>query len=96
MKYYIFSYIASSDNKVTDEEFQLILEELEKYKVLKEEVRTKTKKKILAKNEESLIERRRKEACESFRRLIQKRTFKEVGCPNHRCSFSCDISNNCD
>ena len=37
---------ALSDNKVTDEEFQLILEELEKYKVMKEEVRSKTKKKI--------------------------------------------------
>ena len=35
---------ALSDNKVTDEEFRLILEELEKYKVLKEEVRAKTKK----------------------------------------------------
>ena len=37
---------ALSDNKVTAEEFRLILEELEKYKVMKEEVRTKTKKKI--------------------------------------------------
>ena len=37
---------ALSDNKVTDEEFQLILEELEKYKVMKEEVRSKTKKDI--------------------------------------------------
>ena len=36
---------ALSDNKVTDEEFRLILEELEKYKIMKEEVRTKTKKK---------------------------------------------------
>ena len=35
---------ALSDNKVTDEEFQLILEELEKYKVMKEEVRSKTMK----------------------------------------------------
>ena len=32
---------ALSDNKVTDEEFWLILEGLEKYKVMKEEVRTK-------------------------------------------------------
>ena len=32
---------ALSDNKVTDEEFRLILEELEKYKVMKEEVRTR-------------------------------------------------------
>ena len=37
---------ALSDNKVTDKEFRLILEELEKYKVMKEEVRSKTKKKI--------------------------------------------------
>ena len=33
---------ALSDNKVTDEEFRLILEELEKYKVMKKEVRAKT------------------------------------------------------
>ena len=46
---------ALSDNKVTDEEFNLILEELEKYKVMKEEVRTKTKKKIVTETEESLI-----------------------------------------
>ena len=56
-----------SDNKVTDEEFQLILEELKKYKVMKEEVTSKTKKKIAAKTEESLIERRKQEARESFR-----------------------------
>ena len=50
---------ALSDNKVTDEEFRLILEEMEKYKVMKEEVRTKTKKKIGTKTEETLIERGR-------------------------------------
>ena len=40
----ITSYVskALNGNKVTDEEFRLILEELEKYKVLKEEVRSKT------------------------------------------------------
>ena len=53
---------ALSDNKVSDEEFQLILEELEKYKVMKEEVRTKTKKKIATETEETLIERGRQEA----------------------------------
>ena len=63
---------ALSDNKVTDEEFRLILEELEKYKVMKEEVRTKTKKKIVTETEESLIERGRQEACESFRKLVEK------------------------
>ena len=50
---------ALSDNKVTDDEFRLILEELENYKVMKEEVRTKTKKKIATETEESLIERGR-------------------------------------
>ena len=63
---------ASSDNKVIDEEFKLILEELEKYKVMKEEVRTKTKKKIATETEETLIERGRQEAHESFRRLVEK------------------------
>ena len=63
---------ALSDNKVSDEEFQLILEELEKYKVMKEEVRSKTKKKVATKTEESLIKRGRQKACESFRKLVEK------------------------
>ena len=61
-----------SNNKVTDEEFQLILEELDKYKVMKEEVRSNTKKKIATKTEEFLIERWRQEACKSFRKLVEK------------------------
>ena len=63
---------ALNDNKVIDDEFKLILEELEKYKVMKEEVRSKTRKKIITENEESLIERGRQEARESFRRLVEK------------------------
>ena len=63
---------AFSDNKVTDEEFRLILEELEKYKVMKEEVRAKTKKKIATETEETLIERGRQEARESFQKLVEK------------------------
>ena len=63
---------ALTDNKITNDEFQLILEELEKYKVMKEEIRTKIKKKIMAETEESLIERGRQEARESFRRLVEK------------------------
>ena len=63
---------AFSDNKVTDEEFWLILEELEKYKVMKEEVRAKTKKKIATETEETLIKRGRQEARESFRKLVEK------------------------
>ena len=63
---------ALSNNKVTDEEFRLILEELEKYKVMKEEVRSKTKKKIATETEEALIERGRQEACNFFRKLVEK------------------------
>ena len=63
---------ALTDNEITDDEFRLILEELEKYKVMKEEIRTKTKKKIMAETEESLLERGRQEARESFRRLVEK------------------------
>ena len=63
---------ALSDNKVTDEEFRLILEELEKYKVMKEEVRSNTKKKIATEMEETLIERGRQEARNSFRNLVEK------------------------
>ena len=70
----ISSHISKAliDNKVADEEFQLILEELEKYKVMKEEVRSKTKKKIVTETEETLIERGRQEARESFRKLVEK------------------------
>ena len=63
---------ALSDDKVTDEEFWLILEILENYKVMKEEVRAKTKKKIATETEETLIERGRQEASESFRKLVEK------------------------
>ena len=63
---------ALSDNKVNDEEFQLILEELEKYKVTKEEVRSKTKKKIATETEETLIERGGQEVRNSFRKLVEK------------------------
>ena len=72
--YTIASHLSKAldDNKVTDEEFRLILEELENYKVMKEEVRPKTKKKIATETEESLIERGRHEARESFRKLVEK------------------------
>ena len=70
---------ALSDNKVADEEFRLILGELEKYKVMKE-VRSKTRKKIATETEETLIERGRQEAHESFQKLVEK---------NNTGSFSC-------
>ena len=70
---------ALSDNKVTDEEFRLILEELEKYKVIKEEVRSKTKKEIATETEETLIERGRQEARIIWEMLKNRSTNIIVG-----------------
>ena len=63
---------AMMDDFISDEEFKLIMEEKEKYKALKEEVRSNTKKKLKTEEEESLIERGRQEARESFRKLVEK------------------------
>ena len=63
---------AMMDDFISDEEFKLIMEEMEKYKALKEEIRNNTKKKLKTEEEESLIERGRQEARESFRRLVEK------------------------
>ena len=63
---------AMMDDLISDEEFKLIMEEMEKYKALKEEVRNNTKKKLKTEEEESLIERGRQEARESFRKLVEK------------------------
>ena len=63
---------AMMDDFISDEEFKLIMEEMNKYKALKEEVRSNTKKKLKTEEEESLIERGRQEARESFRRLVEK------------------------
>ena len=63
---------AMMDDFISDEEFKLIMEEMNKYKALKEEVRNNTKKKLKTVEEESLIEKGRQEARESFRRLVEK------------------------
>ena len=60
------------DDFVSPDEFNLVMEEMNKYKTLKEEVRTNTKKKLKTEEEESLIEKGRQEARESFRRLVEK------------------------
>ena len=62
---------AMMDNYVSDEEFKLIMEELNKYKAMKEEIRSNTKKKLKTEEEESLIEKGWQEARESFRRLSE-------------------------
>ena len=57
---------------ISDEEFKLIMSEMDKYKAMKEEIRSNTKKKLKMEEEESLIERGRQEARESFRKLVEK------------------------
>ena len=63
---------AMMDNYISDEEFKLIMEEIKKYKAMKEEIRNNTKKRIKTEEEESLIEKGRQEARESFRKLVEK------------------------
>ena len=63
---------ALTDDFISNEEFNLILEVMEKYKEMKEEIRNNTKKKLKTAEEESLIEKGRKEIQESFRKLVEK------------------------
>ena len=70
----IASHISKAlmDDYISDEEFKLIMDEMNKYKTLKEEIRSNTKKKLKTEEEESLIEKGRQEARESFRKLVEK------------------------
>ena len=70
----IASHISKAlmDDYISDEEFKLIMDELNKYKAMKEEIRNNTKKILKTEEEESLIERGRQEARESFRNLVEK------------------------
>ena len=70
----IASHISKAlmDDFISNEEFNLMLEVLEKYKEVKEEIRNNTKKKLKKKEEESLIEKGRKEATNSFRKMVEK------------------------
>ena len=63
---------ALTDDFISNEEFNLIMEEMNKYKALKEDIRNNTKKKLKKEEEESLIEKGRQEARESFRKLVEK------------------------
>ena len=70
----IASHISEAlmNSKISDDEFKLIMEELNKYKAMKKEIRSNTKKKIKEEEEANLIERGRQEARESFRKLVEK------------------------
>ena len=70
---------AMKDNYISDEEFNLIMEEMNKYKAMKQEIRSNTKKKLKTEEEEeSLIEKGRQEARESFRKLVEKDKYKTI------------------
>ena len=63
---------ALADDHISNDEFNLIMEELNKYKAMKEEIRNNSKKKLKEEEEQSLIEKGRQEARESFRMLVEK------------------------
>ena len=70
----IASHISKAliDDYVSNEEFNLMLEVMEKYKETKEEIRNNTKEKLKTEEKESLIEKGRQEQRESFRKLVEK------------------------
>ena len=70
---------ALMDDFVSNEEFNLILEEMNKYKVMKEEIRKNTKKKLTKEEEESLIKKGREEATNSFRKLVEEKHGGTLG-----------------
>ena len=76
----IASHISKAlmDDHISDEEFKLIMGEMDKYKAMKEEIRSNTKKKLKTEEEESLIEKGRQEARESFRKLVEKDGYKTL------------------
>ena len=76
----IASHISKAlmDDYISDEEFKLIMDEMNKYKAMKEEIKTNTKKKLKTEEEESLIEKGRQEARESFRKLVEKDGYKTI------------------
>ena len=70
----IASHISKAlmDDFISDEEFKLIMDEMNKYKEMKEEIRSNINKKLKSEEEKSLIEKGRQEARESFRKLVEK------------------------
>ena len=76
----IASHISKAlmDDYISDEEFKLIMDEMNKYKAMKEEIRNNTKKILKTEEEESLIEKGRQEARESFRKLVEKDRYKTL------------------
>ena len=71
----IYNHVSKAINNchISDEEFSLILEEEEKFRSMTEDIRSKTNKKILEHEKESLIEKGREEAKSNFRALLEEK-----------------------
>ncbi len=63
---------ALTDDKISDEEYTFILSEAIKYRKMKEEVRSKTRKSIDEEMRMSLINQGREEARNYFRKMFNK------------------------
>ena len=90
----IKTHVSLANDHISNDVFNLIMEELNKYKAMKEEIRNNSKKKLKEEEEQSLIEKGRQEARESFRMLVEK-TIQGVRfkTPKYNCSFSCVVTN---
>ena len=58
------------DNMISDEEFTLIISEVEKYYQLRDEIRSKTKSKIDNETKESLSKQNKEQAVEEFKKRL--------------------------
>jgi hypothetical protein len=63
---------ALRDNHVSDDEFSLIMSELDKFNQMKDEIRTKTKTKIDDETKQSLIKQGKEQAVEQFKNMFGK------------------------
>ena len=92
---------ALMDNKISDDEFKLIMEELNKYKAMKEEIQSNMKK-IKEEKEASLVRGGGKKRRSPFgcylKRKLQGVRFKgpKVKIPRFRCKCVCEIGENHD
>ena len=84
---------AMMDNFISDDEFKLIMEEMNKYKALKEEIKSNTKKKIKTEEEESLIERGKKHV-NHFGGWWKRMVPFKIKPPRFRCRCVCEIGEN--
>ena len=83
---------ALKDDFISDEEFKLIMGELDKYKAMKEEIRNKAKKKLKEEEKENLIERGWQEAREfgGWLKRIMVAPWR-IELPSFRCRCVCEI-----